>query len=50
MKDDKETKAFRSLSKHHMSTDDDNSDGESEGWVSRPPKYRSEILVAFLNK
>ncbi|XP_044184318.1 uncharacterized protein LOC122947036 [Acropora millepora] len=33
-----------------MSTGDDDSASESEaGWVSRPPKYRSETLIAFLS-
>lgn len=51
VKDEKECRAFASLSKQHMSTDDDDSASESEGgWVSRPPKYRSVTLIAFLNK
>ncbi|XP_068670890.1 eukaryotic translation initiation factor 5B-like [Montipora foliosa] len=51
VKDEKESRAFASLTKHHMSTDDDDSASESEaGWVSRPPKYRSETLIAFLSK
>jgi len=51
VKDEKESRAFASLSKQHMSTDDDDSANESEGgWVSRPPKYRSETLIAFLSK
>ncbi|XP_027045007.1 uncharacterized protein LOC113672859 [Pocillopora damicornis] len=35
-----------------MSSDDDDTDtDEGEGgWVSRPPKYRSKTLEAFLNK
>lgn len=50
VKDEKEYGAFASLSKQHMSTDDDDSASESEGGrVSRPPKYRSEILIAFLS-
>ena len=41
-----------SQSKEHMSGDDgdtDTDEGEG-GWVSRPPKYRSKTLEAFLNK
>ena len=47
---EKESKAFTSLSKHHMSTDDDSGSGSEGRWVSRPPKYRSELLKDFLNK
>ena len=37
VKDEKESRAFASLSKQHMSTDDDDSASEPEGgWVSRP--------------
>lgn len=51
VKDEKECRAFASFSKQHMSTDDDDSANESEGGlVSRPPKYRSETLIAFLSK
>lgn len=51
VKDEKESRAFARLTKHHMSTYNDDSASESEaGWVSRPPKYRSETLIAFLSK
>ncbi|XP_066029074.1 uncharacterized protein [Pocillopora verrucosa] len=52
VKDETESRAFAKLSKEHMSSDDDDTDtDEGEGgWVSRPPKYRSKTLEAFLNK
>ncbi|RMX45155.1 hypothetical protein pdam_00022782, partial [Pocillopora damicornis] len=51
VKDETESRAFAKLSKEHMSSDDDDTDtDEGEGgWVSRPPKYRSKTLEAFLN-
>ncbi|XP_068762186.1 uncharacterized protein [Montipora capricornis] len=51
VKDEKEAHAFSKLTKEHMSTDDDaNSSEGEEGWVSRPPSYRSQLLTHFLNK
>ena len=52
VKDETESRAFAKFSKEHMSSDDDDTDtDEGEGgWVSRPPKYRSKTLEAFINK
>ena len=51
MKDERESRAFSALSKEHMSTDEDDTDAEGEeGWVSRPPFYRSKTLSVFLKR
>ncbi|XP_044170724.1 uncharacterized protein LOC122954828 [Acropora millepora] len=33
-----------------MSSDDDEAEGETGKWMSRPPMYRSTTLTLFLNK
>lgn len=45
-----ESRAFATLSKEHMSSDDDEAEGEPGKWVSRRRMYRSTILTLFLNK
>ena len=53
VKNETESRAFATLSKEHMCSDDDDDDeaeGETGIWVSRPPMYRSTTLTLFLNK
>ena len=60
MKDEEESRAFASLTKHHMSSDGDDSASESEaGWVSRPPNiavkhslrsYASKLVEILKNR
>jgi len=50
VKSETESRAFATLSKEHMSSDDDEAEGETGKWMSRPPMYRSITLTLFLNK